>query len=444
MEKDPMFGKGAYLSVAIIETLKELSTELNPITPSILHNALLRRPEFARLFLETPLKPPLSDGMQPNGEGLELVLSSRVDNGDSAFGEPDPPCPRHLRRLHEACLLVLSELQINPGEDYSNHLLQLRETVEHTESVRDLILLSDETIDLLRVYAQEINGELSRFTHLMAEVAKNLVEMERHLFASFSHAQRSYKDNRAFNMSMEHQFQDMVGSCQISRTLAELRNFVAAKLHDLRRGIEIKQKEDERQIKKVSKEMRELKRHLVGMKEEMLLASERTKALEQEVLLDPLTGIHNRRAYEQRLMEELKRYQRYGQTFSMLLIDLDHFKSVNDHYGHWAGDRCLVEITKLFRETIRETDFLARYGGEEFVALLLGIEENMLHIAAERLRRKVEKAQFRYRGVDIPITVSIGGTCVRPGDRNKEELFNRVDGALYKAKNSGRNCVFIS
>jgi diguanylate cyclase (GGDEF)-like protein len=127
----------------------------------------------------------------------------------------------------------------------------------------------------------------------------------------------------------------------------------------------------------------------------------------------------------------------------MLLIDLDHFKSINDRHGHYAGDRCLMEITKLFARTLRETDFLARYGGEEFIALLVGIEEEGLLITAERVRMSVENARFLYQGQEIPITVSIGATCVRVEDQDEETLFNRVDAALYDAKNGGRNRVVI-
>lgn len=436
--------KARHLSEAILETLKELSAAPHAITPVILHDALLKRHEFAEFVGQA--------SSQYTDQSLQRESSPVTDNhwpiGHVGFALPSPPfqepsCPVLLRRLQDECLSTLSRLSIDPGAEHSSHLLELRGAVGKAHDMERLIDLSEDTISLLRIYTHEVNGELSRFMHLMAEVGKNLMEMEKHLFSSFSHAKRSYDSNSLFNLTLDEHVQGIAGSLEISRTLAELRAFVVDKLEMVRQGIEAKRKEDEFQIKKVTKEMKHLKQRLVAMKDEMTTVRERTKTLEQELLLDPLTGIHNRRAYEQRLEEELKRYQRYKQPFAMLLIDLDHFKSINDRHGHYAGDRCLVEITRLFSRTLRETDFLARYGGEEFIALLVGIQEDGLIITAERVRKSVESARFLYQGEEIPITISVGATCVLPDDPDKETLFNRVDSALYDAKNGGRNRVVI-
>lgn len=436
--------KARHLSEAILETLKELSAAPHAITPVILHNALLKRHEFAEFVGEAP-----SQYTDPGPEGeSRSETESPLPNGHAALVLPsaplqEPSCPVLLRKLQDECLTTLSRLRIDPGGEHSSHLLELRAAVGKAHDMERLIDLSEDTISLLRVYTHEVNGELSRFMHLMAEVGRNLMEMEKHLSSSFGHVKGSYESSRSFNLALGRQVEGIAGSLEISRTLAELRNFVVTKLEMVRQGIETKRKEDEDQIKKVTREMKHLKQRLVAMKEEMTIVRERTKTLEQELLLDPLTGIHNRRAYEQRLEDEIKRYQRYKQPFAMLLIDLDHFKAINDRHGHYAGDRCLVEITRLFSRTLRETDFLARYGGEEFIALLVGVQEEGLIIIAERVRKSVESARFLYQGQEIPMTISIGATCVLPDDRDKETLFNRVDAALYDAKNAGRNRVVI-
>ncbi len=443
MGNQTLADKARHLSEAILETLKELSAAPHAITPVILHNALLKRHEFMELVGQKHSLSPNHEPPREGGLGLDNGSITRMVHALRSEPAQEMSCPVFLRKLQDACLTTLSDLRINPGEEHSIHLLELRDSVGRAEDMERLIDLSEDTISLLRIYTKEVNGELSRFMHLMAEIGKNLMEMEKHLFSSYNHAKHSYNSNTSFNLSLDEHVQSIAGSFEISRTLSELRSFVVSKLEMLREGIEAKRKEDETQIKKVTKEMKNLKQRLVAMKEEMTAVRERTKTLEQELLLDPLTGIHNRRAYEQRLEEELKRYQRYRQAFAMLLIDLDHFKSINDRHGHYAGDRCLVEITKLFARTLRETDFLARYGGEEFIALLVGIEEEGLLVAAERVRMSVENARFLYQGQEIPITVSIGATCVRAEDLDKETLFNRVDAALYDAKNGGRNQVVI-
>lgn len=436
--------KARLLAEAILETLKELSAAPRAITPVILHNALLKRHEFTAFIGQAPSQftdprlqrevSPGTDNHRPNVHVAPALPSAPQDQ---------PSCPVLLRKLQDECLSTLSRLCIDPGVEHSSHLLQLRDAVGKAHDMERLIDLSEDTISLLRVYTHEVNGELSRLMHLMAEVGKNLMEMEKHLFSSFSHAKRSHESNTSFNLTLDEQVQGISGSLQISRTLAELRTFVVARLETVRQGIEAKRREDEDQIRKLTREMKHLKQRLTAMKDEMTSVHERTRTLEQELLLDPLTGIHNRRAYEQRVEEELKRYQRYKQPFAMLLIDLDHFKSINDRHGHYAGDRCLVEIARLFSRTFRETDFLARFGGEEFIALLVGTGEDGLVTTAERVRKSVEDARFLYQGQEVPITISIGATCVLPGDRDKETLFNRVDSALYDAKNGGRNRVVV-
>jgi diguanylate cyclase (GGDEF)-like protein len=179
------------------------------------------------------------------------------------------------------------------------------------------------------------------------------------------------------------------------------------------------------------------------MKTEITKVEERTKVLEREVLIDILTGVHNRRAYEQRIMEEFKRFGQNAQPFSLILFDVDHFKRVNDEYGHRAGDKCLKEIINIIKPSLRDSDFLARYGGEEFVLMLVGTRKDSAHKTAERIRRLIEKTRFLYQKEEIPITLSMGVTQVDPADHDPETLFERVDAALYRAKRGGRNKVCV-
>ena len=168
---------------------------------------------------------------------------------------------------------------------------------------------------------------------------------------------------------------------------------------------------------------------------------EKRKALEKEILIDQLTGVANRRALKERLQEEIQRYQRYEHFFSMILFDVDNFKSINDKFGHWAGDKCLKEIIKRIKPILRDTDFLARWGGDEFVILFPGTELASAAAVAERIRKALENTRFTYHKQEINLTVSIGLTEVQASDQSQEMLFNRVDKAMYKAKKKGRNMV---
>jgi diguanylate cyclase (GGDEF)-like protein len=157
---------------------------------------------------------------------------------------------------------------------------------------------------------------------------------------------------------------------------------------------------------------------------------------------DALTRLHNRRSLDERLRTEFERHRRYGHPMSLLLLDIDHFKVINDTYGHQAGDAVLRELADVLRNAIRTTDFVARYGGEEFVIILPHTEEAQGHMLAERLRHCIEQCQVQHHGVQLSATVSIGVAGFRPGAfANVEELVREADRALYLAKANGRNLV---
>ncbi|WP_432738645.1 sensor domain-containing diguanylate cyclase [Maridesulfovibrio sp. FT414] len=160
---------------------------------------------------------------------------------------------------------------------------------------------------------------------------------------------------------------------------------------------------------------------------------------------DGLTRVFNRRSFDERLVEEFKRHQRLNTDLSLLMVDLDHFKNINDTYGHMAGDMVLEKVARLFESTLRSTDFIARYGGEEFVILLPHTTEDNAAMLAERIRVKIEESTMAYQDKSFTVTASIGVASIRPGcfERNNEIVCN-ADEALYKAKSTGRNRVVVA
>jgi len=160
---------------------------------------------------------------------------------------------------------------------------------------------------------------------------------------------------------------------------------------------------------------------------------------------DGLTGIHNRAYFNEQLREELKRAKRYQMHhLSLLFLDADHFKSVNDNHGHPAGDAVLIAIAQKTQACARETDIVARYGGEEFAIILPDTDGSNALKLGERLRQSIESMQVNYEGQTISRTVSIGIACLQDTDLDDEDtLLKQADQALYKAKESGRNKVVL-
>jgi diguanylate cyclase (GGDEF)-like protein len=132
---------------------------------------------------------------------------------------------------------------------------------------------------------------------------------------------------------------------------------------------------------------------------------------------------------------------RGGSPFSIILFDIDHFKKINDTWGHAAGDAVLKEISQVVRGQLRESDTLCRVGGEEFAILLAGATLASARGAAEFIRGAVEMTDFLFEGKRIPVTVSLGVAAFEPSDESSEALFKRVDGLLYESKRTGRNKV---
>jgi two-component system, cell cycle response regulator len=163
--------------------------------------------------------------------------------------------------------------------------------------------------------------------------------------------------------------------------------------------------------------------------------------LYKQATLDPLTRIFNRKHFNQEIENEVSRARRYGRPLSMLLMDLDHFKRVNDTHGHPAGDFVLKKTAETVRETLRAQDIFARYGGEEFALLLPETTNDNAFTLAEKLRQKLASTVYEFQGKKIPVTMSIGLATLKASHVSFDDLVGEADRNLYAAKNGGRNKV---
>ena len=173
------------------------------------------------------------------------------------------------------------------------------------------------------------------------------------------------------------------------------------------------------------------------------LEEEVHEALYNGAIRDALTQVFNKRYLNQRLGEEIAFAHRHQSKLSMLVLDLDHFKAVNDTYGHNAGDAVLQVVADCLLEQVRTEDVVARFGGEEFVVLLRDIPSAQALILAERLRAAIERLTVVVDDAQIQVSASIGLATLHGVEDNAEGLFQRADQAMYRAKETGRNCVTV-
>ena len=181
--------------------------------------------------------------------------------------------------------------------------------------------------------------------------------------------------------------------------------------------------------------------------EELQKQLEEITKLEQQVreqaIRDALTGLYNRHHLLNVLEAEFCRAERKGHSIAFMLIDLDHFKKVNDSYGHQAGDTTLQAATQVIGKSIRRSDIAFRYGGEEFLVILPEITLNNARQRAEQLRQAIDELEILFKGETIHISASIGMAIYPQHGSTGDEMLSRVDHALYQAKKAGRNKVIL-
>ncbi len=169
----------------------------------------------------------------------------------------------------------------------------------------------------------------------------------------------------------------------------------------------------------------------------------KVKELQRLAMFDSLTELGNRRFATRNLDAMFNEFKRYGHSFGILFFDIDHFKSINDAFGHDTGDKMLKIVADTLAGSVRSFDVISRWGGEEFVGLIKNIDKDNLLIVANKLCREVGESLLLEEGKEIGVTVSVGGTMARGSD-NVDSLINRADKLMYRAKKSGRNQVLVN
>lgn len=195
-------------------------------------------------------------------------------------------------------------------------------------------------------------------------------------------------------------------------------------------------------LDKAKTEMSKLSAEMIN---ELLEKNKEIEFLREQTTVDSMTSIHNYKGFCESLSRELSRAKRYKKPLSLIFTDIDHFKLVNDTFGHLAGDHALKAVAGCLKRGLRETDYLARYGGEEFAIILPEANIESAFLAAERLREKIKSQNIAYKDKTISLTMSFGVTCMPLNqDLSSDNLIKMADDALYQAKGQGRNrCCLI-
>lgn len=235
---------------------------------------------------------------------------------------------------------------------------------------------------------------------------------------------------------------DKVANIQDSTTKAldldSLKHQINQRLNELSLQLQNHHSNEDQQQLETQRQLNELKQKLIDLETETACLRNKLKLEHDKAFKDELTGLPNRMAFDERIMLEQNRWLRYQQPLTLIIWDVDHFKNINDDFGHQAGDKVLIMIAQLIFNNCRATDFVARYGSDKFITLLPHTNAESAMIVAEKIRQIIEKSWFNYSGASVDITISSGICEFSQGD-NYNFVFQRADAALCQAKQQGRN-----
>ncbi len=328
-------------------------------------------------------------------------------------------------------------------ENYESQASLLKKKLQTELDPEAFKAVLEKSVELLLNIKQHASLEQEDIEDFLSSITRQLTELGAQASSASAASHENAITRNKLDQAVSRQMKDLQQSSVNETSLDLLKQLITTRLEEIAQQIsEHKQEEDlqhteaQNQLKKMSTKIQVMETESKDLKDKLQIA--RDKALR-----DQLTGLPNRRAYEDQLATEVARWQRYKTPLTMIIWDVDHFKKINDNYGHKAGDKTLLLISSLLTKNCRQTDFVARFGGEEFVMLLPDTSKESGLIMAEKIRTIIEKGGFNAGGKAILVTISCGITQYLDSD-SFDSLFERADQGLYSAKSKGRNqCVVI-
>jgi diguanylate cyclase len=369
----------------------------------------------------------------------DVVVADQVSSEhDILYSLPDSPEPSYssvASHIEDTLLGLLEDLTL--PERHRPQAESMRDRLKNGLNWYELLPILDDFATLMLAITDSGQHEFEAYLQRLNE---RLESFQSNLQA----ATAGHADNRSAARQMDTQIREQVdglqSSMQEAADLEDLKHVLENHLEGLLGTMDQHQKQRDEREQEVAARLHSLAERVAHMEQEAQGYREHLEEQRQKALVDPLTGLPNRAAWSERLDHEVKHWQQHGNTLLLAMLDLDHFKRINDNYGHLAGDKVLKIIASVLRKRLRGTDFIARFGGEEFVLLMPSTVPAAGLKLLESLRASIEACPFHFKGEPVTITVSMGMSAFRPGEHG-DQVLKRADQALYRAKNAGRNRV---
>lgn len=327
---------------------------------------------------------------------------------------------------------ALTDVALKPEGQVFDLILPPQQRMAHTE-----LMATSQTIGSHDVVTEAYLAANQAFANYLKNVNQELAEIYALLGGAVKNNQQKLAASRQLQHDVIREMSDLENDVSLATDINQLKDKVKLQIGNIREVIDRYQQSDSAQDE-LAQQLAALSDKIKTMEQE---AEKNRTSLEQhrhKALHDPLTDLPNREAYNERAMAEVQRWQRYGRPLTVAIFDIDHFKKINDNFGHQAGDRVIKVIGRSIAKRLREVDFFCRYGGEEFVAFMPETDADAALVLLEKVRAAIAGAIFNYKSQELAVTISIGVTEFAEGD-DLHSAFERADKALYRAKSGGRN-----
>ena len=410
--------------------------ELEAFGPALIETAEMAPAPLPRD--KAPLPEAAVSVSEPLAEAEPLQALEETFGEDGPYALPyavEPPYSQVAAHIEQTLIGLLDDLSL--PERHKAQALEMRERVARGLNWYELIPVLDDLAVLMLAITDSGQHEFETY---LQQLNERLEGFQSHLHeASAGHADNSTAARELDSQLREH-VDGLQSSVQGAADLDSLKHILENRLEGLLLTMDEHKHERDRREQELAGRLQGLSERVASMEHEALGYREHLEEQRQKALLDPLTGLPNRAAWSEQVEREMLDWQENGGHLAMAILDLDHFKRINDNYGHLAGDKVLKIVADQLRKRLRGRDFIARFGGEEFVLLLPQTTPAVAAQMAEVLRATVEACPFHFKGERVVITTSIGLGAFRSGERS-DQVLKRADAALYRAKDQGRNRV---
>ncbi|HDS1724068.1 diguanylate cyclase [Pseudomonas putida] len=410
--------------------------ELEAFGPALIETAEMAPAPLPRD--KAPLPEAAVSVSEPLAEAEPLQALEETFGEDGPYALPyavEPPYSQVAAHIEQTLIGLLDDLSL--PERHKAQALEMRERVARGLNWYELIPVLDDLAVLMLAITDSGQHEFETY---LQQLNERLEGFQSHLHeASAGHADNSTAARELDSQLREH-VDGLQSSVQGAADVDSLKHILENRLEGLLLTMDEHKHERDRREQELAGRLQGLSERVASMEHEALGYREHLEEQRQKALLDPLTGLPNRAAWSEQVEREMLDWQENGGHLAMAILDLDHFKRINDNYGHLAGDKVLKIVADQLRKRLRGRDFIARFGGEEFVLLLPQTTPAVAAQMAEVLRATVEACPFHFKGERVVITTSIGLGAFRSGERS-DQVLKRADAALYRAKEQGRNRV---